>query len=137
MNNVNLIGRLTRDPEMRKGSETTSMLHFTLAVNQRKTKSNPNPSADFISCIAWNGVANIISKYCKKGSRIGVTGHVHAYSFVRNGEKRHLINIIVHNVEFLDPPRKGTIAQNEGEEPNPKLSEQFDSTEVSEQEIPF
>ncbi len=108
MNNVQLVGRLSRDPEIKDLSNGSSVLNFTLAVNQRKTKANPNPQADFIACVAWNGVARIISRYCKKGSRIGIIGRVHSYTYEGNdGQKRRVVQIIVREVEFLDPPHKG------------------------------
>lgn len=137
MNNVQLIGRLTMDPSIRMVNQNLSVLDFTLAVNQRKSKNNPNPSADFIHCVAWNGVARIISNYCKKGTRIGIVGRLHTYSYERNGSKRYISQVIVRDVEFLDSPHKGEQANSDGDEPNPKLAEEFDLTEVPSKDIPF
>ncbi len=137
MNNVQLVGRLARDPEIRDLSNGNSVLNFTLAVNQRKTKSNPNPQADFISCVAWNGVARIISKYCKKGNRIGVIGRVHSYTYDgSDGKKRRIVQIIVREVEFLDSPHKGEQAHaTEHDENISAADEQTTLDQIN--EVPF
>ena len=70
MNTVSIVGRLTRDPELRKTQSGTSVLSFTTAVN-RKFKSGEQ-TADFINCVAWNQTADFLSKYATKGALVGI-----------------------------------------------------------------
>ena len=76
MNNVSLIGRLTKDVEERRTQNGTPVASFTLAVNRRKKEDG----ADFIPCIAWDKAAETIAKYVHKGDLFGVTGHIQTFS---------------------------------------------------------
>lgn len=95
MNKCILIGRLTNDPELRE-NEKTKMAKFTIAVNRVKE------GADFISCIAWNKTAELISKYFKKGYQIALEGHINTGSYDdKNGNKRYTTDVIVDSLTFL------------------------------------
>ena len=74
MNNVSLIGRLTRDPELRytKGDDPKAVTRFTVAVNRRFNRDK----ADFIGCQAWGKLADIVAEHCTKGSQVGVVGRI-------------------------------------------------------------
>ena len=85
INRVILVGRLTRDPELRSTQSGRSVVSFTLTVDRRKSRdADPNmPTADFISCVAWSQTAELLSQYTHKGSQIGVEGRIQT----RNYEK--------------------------------------------------
>lgn len=98
MNKVILIGRLTKDPEIRYTQNNTPVCNFTLAVDRRFSKDK---QADFISCQAWQKTAEFISKYFQKGSMIAVVGRIQTRTWEDNeGKKRYITEVIVDEVYF-------------------------------------
>ncbi len=104
MNCVNLIGRLTKDPEKRMTREGISNVKFTLAVDRDfKNPQTGQRDADFINCVAWKTTADLICQYMGKGSQIGVTGRIQTGSYENNqGQRVYTTDVIVQNVKFLD-----------------------------------
>lgn len=97
MNNVNLIGRLTANPELRTTSTGKSTCKFTLAV-QRDAEHT-----DFIVCDIWHNQAENLCKYCEKGSLLGISGSIETGSYIdRNNNKVYTTEILVNRVQFLD-----------------------------------
>lgn len=98
MNKVILMGRLTKDPEIRYTQNNTPVCNFTLAVDRRFSKDK---QADFISCQAWQKTAEFISKYFQKGSMIAVVGRIQTRTWEDNeGKKRYITEVIVDEVYF-------------------------------------
>lgn len=103
INRVVLIGRLTRDPELRKTQSGTSVCSFTLAVNRRQNQDGTQ-DADFISCVAWNKLADNIQLYQKKGNQLGIEGRINTRSYDnQQGQKVYVTEVIAENVQFLTP----------------------------------
>lgn len=101
MNSVNIIGRLTRDPELRKTSNGRSVTTFCLAVNRA------NEGADFIDCVAWNQTADLAVKYLHKGSQIGVSGRIQSRTYDdNNGNSRKIVEVVIERMQFLGVPKK-------------------------------
>lgn len=97
MNKAILIGRLTRDPDIRKSNDTM-VARYTLAVDRFKD------GADFISCVAFGKSAEFADKYLKKGTKIAVTGHIQTGSYEnREGQKVYTTDVIVETHEFVEP----------------------------------
>lgn len=111
INSAVLVGRLTKDIEIRQttsGSKTTS---FTLAVN-RTSKKEGQPDADFISCVAWNKTAELMAQYLHKGSLIGVEGRIQTRSYDnQQGQKVYVTEVVANSVQFLDS-RSSNFEQN-------------------------
>ena len=109
MNKVILIGRLTRDPELRtiaSGNATTS---FTIAVNRNFTNQNGEREADFINCVAWRKQAENVAKYCTKGSQVAVEGRIQTRNYdAQDGTKRYVTEVIADNVTFLSSRAGGS-----------------------------
>ena len=109
MNKVILIGRLTRDPELRtiaSGNATTS---FTVAVNRNFTNQNGEREADFINCVAWRKQAENVAKYCTKGSQVAVEGRIQTRSYdAQDGTKRYVTEVVADNVTFLGSRASGS-----------------------------
>ena len=109
MNKVILIGRLTRDPELRtiaSGNATTS---FTVAVNRNFTNQNGEREADFINCVAWRKQAENVAKYCTKGSQVAVEGRIQTRNYdAQDGTKRYVTEVIADNVTFLNSRAGGS-----------------------------
>lgn len=102
MNRVILVGRLTKNPEIRKTPNGASICKFTLAVS-RKVKAQGQPDADFISCVAWNKTADLMYQYLKKGSLIGADGRLQTGKFTNNnGETIYTCDVMVEGLQFLD-----------------------------------
>lgn len=99
INNCTLVGRLTKDPEMRSVGDNIPVCQFTLAVDKRKKDSGTN----FIDCVAWKGVAETISQYVKKGQLLGVVGSLDQQNWEKDGEKKSKIQVIVSDIQFLTP----------------------------------
>ena len=102
MNKVILIGRLTRDPEMRtvgNGAVTTS---FSIAVQRPFTNQNGEREADFINIVAWRKQAENIAKYCFKGSQVAVEGRIQTRNYDdKDGKKVYVTEVVADNVTFL------------------------------------
>lgn len=104
MNKVQLIGRLTKEPEIRysQSAEPIAITRFSVAVS-RKFKKDGEPDADFINCISFGKTAEFIGKYFNKGRMIGVVGCIRTNSWTdNNGNKRKSIEVQVEEAEFLE-----------------------------------
>ena len=108
MNKVVLIGRLTRDPELRYTGQGTPLARFTLAINRRKQRDKQQ-EADFINCIAWSNLAENLSKYQTKGSQIAVSGRIQTGSYDnKDGNKVYTTEVVVEEVEFLGSKKENS-----------------------------
>ena len=107
MNQVQLIGNLTKDIELRKTADGKSVVNLTLAV----ARTYDREKADFISCQAWEKTADILSQYCYKGFKIGVTGQIQTGSYGKNGQTVYTTTVRVNNID-LWTPREPMTAQN-------------------------
>ena len=102
MNKVILIGRLTRDPEMRTTPSGVATTSFSIAVQRNYANAQGDREADFINCVAWRKQAENIAKYCTKGSQVAVDGRIQTRSYdAQDGTKRYVTEIIADNVTFL------------------------------------
>ena len=107
MNKVELVGRLTKDPEIRLTQSQTQFCGFTLAVDRRFKDSNGERQADFINCIAWKERAVFIQKYFHKGSRIGICGSIQTRSYQDNdGKTVFVTEVLVDEAEFVESASK-------------------------------
>jgi len=106
MNKVVLIGRLTKDPEVRYTQSGKAVASFTVAVdrrNRRAAEASGQPTADFIPCVAWDKLAEIIGNNLSKGRRVGVEGRMQVRSYdAQDGSKRYVTEVVVNELEFLD-----------------------------------
>ena len=102
MNSVCLVGRLTKDPELRATMNNISVTAFTVAVD-RRFKTEGQPAADFINVIAWRNQAEFICKYFKKGSRIALTGSLQTRNWTdEDGIKHYATEVIADGAEFCE-----------------------------------
>jgi single-strand DNA-binding protein len=102
MNKVILIGRLTKDPDLRTISSGISVCRFTLAVDRPyKSANSDSPTADFFNIVTWRNLADNCGKYLSKGRPCAVSGTIQNRSYEKDGEKRYITEIIADSVEFL------------------------------------
>lgn len=106
INAVVLVGRLTRDPELKYTQSGLAYLRFILAVN-RRTK-NGEQEADFITCVAWRKQAENMANYLSKGSLVGVEGRIQTGNYEKDGQRIYTTDVIVNNVQFLESRRDST-----------------------------
>ena len=105
MNKVILIGRLTRDPEVRygQGPDTSIYARYTLAVDRRIRIDNGSQSADFISCVAFGKSAEFAEKYLRQGMKVVVTGRIQTGSYTnREGKKVYTTDVVIEDQEFAE-----------------------------------
>lgn len=100
MNKVILIGRLTKDPEIRTSGNYT-IASFGIAVD-RKFKRDGEPEADFFNCTAFNKTAEFVEKYCKKGTKMVVEGRIQNDNYEKDGVKHYGVKIMVDSLEFAE-----------------------------------
>ena len=137
MNKVIIIGRFTRDPELKysTGENANATARFSLAVNRRFKNKEGNYDADFINCVAFGKTAEFIEKYFTKGLAIGITGRIQTGSYTnKEGQKVYTTDVVVEETEFVESKNKGTsdnVPNN-----NANSNSDFEET-VSDDEMPF
>lgn len=103
INRVVLVGRLTRNPELKYTTNGIANLKFSLAVNRTYTGPNGERQADFINCTAWRGIAENMAKFLKKGALIGIEGRIETSSYQANdGSTRYNTYVVCDHVQFLE-----------------------------------
>lgn len=136
MNKVILVGRLTRDPELRSTTSGFNTANFSIAVQRNFKNKDGNFDADFINCVAFRNNADFINKYFKKGSLIGIEGRLQSRSYDANdGSKRYITEVLIDNVEFVgsknDNSNDNYISNNNsGFYPDTSVNDNSASTEV-------
>ena len=134
INRVVLAGRPTRDPELKNTNSGTSVCAFTLAVDRNFKNQSGEREADFINCIAWKKTAEVMSRYVKKGSVIGVDGRIQTRSYEnRDGQRVHVTEVIVENFSFLG----GTDKNSQGTQNNHSSNQSNHAFSSNQQTDPF
>ena len=102
INRVVLVGRMTRDPELRRTPQGDAVTSFTLAVNRNFTSRDGQQQADFINCVVWRRQAENLARYCHKGSQIAVEGRIQSRNYTaQDGSKRDVTEVLVDNLTLL------------------------------------
>lgn len=103
INRVLLVGRITRDPELRKTSTGISTVSFTLACNRRFTNNQGGQDADFINCVAWRGTAEFMANYVKKGNQLGVEGRIQTRDYKDQTDRKvYVTEVVCESVQLLE-----------------------------------
>ena len=102
MNKVQLVGRLTRDPELRTTGNGVSVCSFTVAVNRRFRNAQGEYEADFINCVAWRQSAELLAKYFTKGRMVGIVGSIQTRNYERDGQRVYVTEVSVEEVHFVE-----------------------------------
>ncbi len=116
MNKVILMGRLTRDPEVRysQGENATAVARYTLAVDRRFNRNNDEQTADFINCVAFGRSGEFAEKYLHKGTKIAVTGRIQTGSYTnKDGVKVYTTDVVVEDQEFAESKNASQQAGND------------------------
>lgn len=102
INNVVLVGRLTKDVELKKTASGISYTNFTLAVNRSFKNEQGETEADFINCVVWRNQAENLCKYMRKGSQIGVEGRIQTRSYETEEGMRYITEVVANSITFLE-----------------------------------
>ena len=140
INRVVLTGRLTKDVELRYTSSNIAVAKFTLAVDRMFTGDNGERGTDYIQVVCWRKQAENVSKFCNKGSLVGIDGRIQTGSYDNKDNVRiYTTEVIADSVSFLDPKKQGNDAQNEAYE-HYKTNEEkknHGTIDVAEDDLPF
>lgn len=119
INNVVLVGRLTRDPEVRKTTSGLSVCQFTVACDRiRKKDSTEQQQADFINCVAWRGSADFLGSYARKGYLVGVEGRIQTRNYDdRDGKRVYVTEVVCDSVQLLESKKKDQEQQSSSSQP--------------------
>ena len=111
MNRTILVGRLTRDPDLRYTPTGTAVANFTIAVNRPFKSKDGDQEADFINCVVWRKPAENLANYMKKGSQIGVDGRLQSRTYEDKDDKKVFVTeVVADSVQFLEPKGSGNAA---------------------------
>jgi single-strand DNA-binding protein len=128
MNLVTLIGRLTRDPELKYSQSGKAFCKFSIAV----TREFNRDEADFINCVAWDKRAETIAEYLRKGRRLALQGRLSVRSYEQNGETKWMTEVIVDKFDFIDTASGGSSSYEDKKSSN---EPDFSNDSVSEESI--
>ncbi|QIL45988.1 single-stranded DNA-binding protein [Vagococcus coleopterorum] len=102
INNVVLVGRLTKDPDLRYTPSGAAVARFSLAVNRSFKNQNGDYDADFINCVIWRQSAEALANFTRKGSLIGVTGRIQTGSYEKDGQRVYTTEVVAENFQMLE-----------------------------------
>lgn len=139
MNKVCLIGRLTKDPEVRyTQTNNTLVANFNLAVNRRFVKETDEVKADFISIIAWSKTGEFCSKYFKKGQQVGIVGRIQTRNWDdEQGQKHYATEVIAEEVYFADSKKEDVFGQYGDVFGNTNTNNSNSEFELASDDLPF
>lgn len=133
MNKIIIVGNITRDIDLTETASGTSYCNFSVAVNRAMPDSDGNKQTDFFNCTAWRQRAEVIAKYCKKGSKVLVEGEMQARSYEdKNGNRQTGWNVNVTNIEFLSNRQ-----ENIEEDDRPARATRRPLPEINDDHLPF
>lgn len=143
INNVVLVGRIVRDPELKYTPSNVAIATFTLAVNRRFKNENGDREADFINCVIWRQSAENLTNWAKKGNLIGITGSIQVRNYDnKEGKRIYVTEVIAENFQMLESG-KGQVNQNSHHQSQSNVAkepDQFSSSKVEEiddDDLPF
>ena len=137
MNKVILMGRLTRDPEVRyTQTNNTLVASFSLAVNRRFVRQGEERQADFINIVAWSKLGEFCSKYFKKGQQVAIIGRIQTRTWDDDqGQKHYVTEVVAEEAYFADSKRDGAVDNTFGSIPMPTPDSDFEVS--SGDDLPF
>ncbi|PKK97165.1 MAG: single-stranded DNA-binding protein [Tenericutes bacterium HGW-Tenericutes-3] len=102
INRVILVGRITKDPEMKQTQSNIAVVSFTLAVNRQFTDSSGERQADFIQCVVWRKQAENLARFVKKGALLGIEGRIQTRNYESDNGTRYVTEVVCDSVQFLE-----------------------------------
>ena len=145
INNVVLVGRLTKDLDLRYTANGTAVATFSIAVNRSFTNQNGKRDADFINCVIWRKSAESMANFTRKGSLVGIEGHIQTRSYDnQQGQRVYVTEVVVETFSLLEPKNKDSNKESSNQSSNSVASnsqDPFDKSgqpiDVSDDDLPF
>ena len=143
INNTVLVGRLTKDVELRYTPSNVAVATFTLAVNRTFKNENGDREADFINCVMWRQQAENLANWCKKGALIGVTGRIQTRSYDnQQGQRVYVTEVVAEQFQLLESRNsqsqsQGQQKQAQQETPDFSRSANANPLDISDDDLPF
>ena len=136
INNVVLVGRLTKDPDLRYTASGTAVATFTLAVNRNFTNQSGNREADFINCVIWGKLAENFANWAKKGNLVGITGRIQTRNYEnQQGQRVYVTEVVAESFQLLEK-RDNSANQNSMAEQMPP-SFAGNPMDIKDDDLPF
>lgn len=137
LNSVVLVGRLTKDPELRYTPSNQAVVTFSLAVNRNFKSQNGEREADFINCVIWRQQAENFANWAKKGALIGITGRIQTRSYEnQQGHRVYVTKVVAEQFQLLESRRDREAGQSQGYG-QPDFSRQAEPMDISDDDLPF
>lgn len=139
INNTVLVGRLTKDAELRYTPSNVAVATFTLAVNRTFKNENGDREADFINCVMWRQQAENLASWAKKGALIGVTGRIQTRSYDnQQGQRVYVTEVVAEQFQLLESKGQGNqTQQRQAQQQAPDFSRQGAPMDISDDDLPF
>lgn len=139
LNNVSLVGRLTKDVDLRYTPSNVAVATFTLAVNRTFKNENGEREADFINCVMWRQQAENLANWAKKGALIGITGRIQTRSYDnQQGQRVYVTEVVAETFQFLESKGQGNQGQQrQAQQQAPEFSRQGAPLNISDDDLPF
>ena len=134
INSVVLVGRITKDPELKTTQSNIPVVTFTIAVNRQYATENGEREADFIQCVVWRKQAENMAKYVSKGDMLGVMGRIQTRQYEADNGMRYITEVVCDSVQFLENK------QEEKQEQSKEEKDEFYETSkklAAEEDLPF
>ncbi|MBU1142404.1 MAG: single-stranded DNA-binding protein [Firmicutes bacterium] len=139
MNRVILVGRITKDPEIKSTQSNIAVVTFTLAVNRQFADQSGEKQADFIQCVVWRKQAENLARFVRKGALLGVEGRIQTRTYEADNGTRYVTEVVCDSVQFLES-KGDTTEQPLREETNTSENDEFYETSkqlAAEEDLPF
>jgi len=140
INRVILVGRITKDPELKSTQSNISFVNFTLAVNRQFTDQSGERQADFIQCIVWRKQAENLAQYITKGALLGVEGRIQTRTYEAENGTRYITEVVCDTVQFLENKSGDNSGYSEQPSVSNDDSDEFYETSkqlAAEEDLPF
>ena len=142
INRVILVGRITKDPELKSTQSNVSFVNFTLAVNRQFADQSGERQADFIQCVVWRRQAENLAQYIKKGALLGVEGRIQTRTYEVDGNTRYITEVVCDSVQFLETRGDNSSSNDDYSQPEPSSNDNDEFYETSkqlaaEEDLPF
>lgn len=136
LNNVSLVGRMTRDAELRYTANNQAVATFTLAVNRNFKSQNGEREADFINCVIWRQQADNLANWAKKGALIGITGRIRTRNYEnQQGQRVYVTEVVAENFQLLESQKeRGNQTQANSQ---PDFGRQAEPFDIDDDSLPF
>ena len=137
LNNVSLVGRLTKNPELRYTPSNQAVATFSLAVNRNFKSQNGEREADFINCVIWRQQAENLANWAKKGALIGITGRIQTRSYEnQQGQRVYVTEVVADNFQLLEFNKQNNQGHSQ-ENSQPDFGRQAEPIDISSEDLPF